>query len=113
MQSIQEKIKTELIENRYYNDIKYNINSKSRCKFTADFTEYLSYILTGIAVILSFAAGFFDNIWLSFASGCFGTTSLALLKFSSYAMSESKERTNQVNIILKKLGIEEIPDISV
>ena len=109
--SLVERIRTELIEVNYYNDIKYNIRSKSRWKFMSDFTEASSYIFTGISVILSFACTSFDNTNLSFAAGVFGTIALVLLKFSSYALSESKERTNQVNILLKKLEIDEIPNI--
>lgn len=111
MDNFNDKIRTDIIEKNYYNDIKYNIRCKSVCKFTGDLTENLAYISIGISSIFSFAAGFFDNMYLSFISGLFGVISLSLLKFSSYSMKESKERTEQVNIILKKLGIEDIPDI--
>jgi len=111
MDNLAEKIKTELIEVNYYNDIKYNIKSKSRWKFIGDFTETISYIFNGMTVILTFACGTFDNILLSFVAGVFGIIALVLLKFSSYAMKESKERAEQVNILLKKLKIEEIESI--
>ncbi len=97
----------------YYTDIKYNIRSKSRWKMMGDMTEALSYIMTGIATILAFSAGFSNNAWLSFAAGCFSTASLVFLNFSSYATKESKERTRQVNKILDKLGIDQIPDIAI
>lgn len=106
------RIRNEL-EETYYADIKYNITSKSRWKFIGDITEAFSYVMTGIATILAFSAGFSNNMWLSFVAGCFSTGSLVFLNFSSYATRESKERTRQVNKILNKLGIEEIPDITV
>jgi hypothetical protein len=107
------KIKTELVEKTYYDDVKYNIRSKSRWKIIGDVTEASSYVMTGIATILAFAAGFSSNTWLSFVAGCFSTGSLVFLQFSSYATRESKERTQQVNKILDKLGIEEIVDITI
>lgn len=108
---LADKIRTEILERNYYNDINYNIRCKSVCKFTGDLVENLSYITIGLTSIFSFAAGFFDNIYLAFISGLFGVLSMSLLKFSYYAMKESRERTEQVNIILRRLGIEEIPDI--
>lgn len=110
MSELNERLKKE-IENNYYNDVRYNIRSKSRWKFIGDFSESISYFFTGIATILSFACGFFDNFWLAFVSGIFGTISLMLLKFSSYAMKESKERADQVNIILDDLGVKEIVSV--
>lgn len=111
MDNLVEKIRTEILERNYYNDVNYNIRCKSICKFTADISENLAYLSIGLSSIFSFASGFFDNIYLAFISGLFGVLSLSLLKFSSYSMKESRERTTQVNIILKRLGIEEIPDI--
>lgn len=108
-----EKIQTELVDTSYYNDIKYNIHSKSRWKLTADITGACSHICVCISIVLAFAAGFFNYTVLSFISGCFGTTSLALLRFSAYALIESKERTEQVNLLLGALGMNKIVDITV
>ncbi|BCS82879.1 hypothetical protein QLL95_gp1244 [Cotonvirus japonicus] len=108
-----DRIKKELIDTSYYGDVKYNLRSKSRWKFIGDLTESLSQICVGIATVLAFSAGFYELNLLSFLSGSFGTSSLVLLQFSSYAMKESKERTQQVNILLKKLGLDSIPDIIV
>lgn len=107
------KIKTELIQKTFYDDLKYNIRSKSRWKFISDICEAISNILAGIAAILAFAAGVFDYSLLSFIAGCCGTSSMVFLHFSTYAMRESRERTHQVNKILSKLGLDTIPDISI
>lgn len=107
------KIKKELVEKNYYDDVKSNLASKSRWKTIGDLSEAFSHILTGISAVLAFAAGFFDHKILSFVAGCLATGSLVLLQFSSYSMKESKERTDQVNKILDKLGIEEIANITV
>lgn len=107
------KIRTELVEKNYYRDVKYNIISKSACKITGDITEAIAHILMGVTAILAFAAGFYDLRVLSFVADCLGTASLVLLRFSSYCMKESKERTKQVNKLLDRLGISGIPDITI
>jgi len=107
------KIRIELVEKNYYSDVKMNIRSKTIWKFVSDLTEALAHILMGLAAVLSFAAGFFDYTLLSFIGGCFGTSAIVLLQFSSYAMKESKERTERVNKILTKLGIDQMVDISI
>ncbi len=110
--NLAEKIKKELVDTNYYDDVKYNIRSKSRWKVVSDVSEALSHLFTGIATILAFAAGFFNFALLSFIAGCFGTISLVLLRFSSYAAKESRERTKQVNMLLDGLGIRELTDIT-
>ena len=107
------KIKQELVDPNLYNDVKYNIRSKSRWKFIADISETFAQVFLCASVVLSFASGSFDEKILSFIAGAFGACSLSLLLFSSYSMKESKERTTQVNIILKNLGVDAIPDITI
>lgn len=107
------KIKHDLLEKSYYDEIRYNIYSKARWKIVADLTDTFAHVFTGISTILAFASGFFNYALFSFLAGCFGTISLVLLKFSSYALDESKERTNEINILLNKLGITEMPNTSV
>jgi hypothetical protein len=106
------KIKKDIIEKSYYSDVKFNIRWKSYWKIIADVSETFAHIFTGVSAILAFASGFFNYTLLSFIAGCFGTGALVLLKFSSYAIAQSKERTQQVNLILDKLGIVDIPDIT-
>ncbi len=105
------KIQTEIIEKSYYSDIKYNIMGKTAWKITGDACETIAYLLICISGILSFAAGFYEQRVLSFIAGCFAVSSPLLFKLSSRAMKESQERTEQVNRLLKALGIDEIPDI--
>ena len=58
------KIRKDLIEETYYQDIKYNLGSRTRWKITADVTETISQVLTGITTILAFSAGFFTINYL-------------------------------------------------
>ncbi len=110
---LNSKITNDLINKAYYNDVRRTLRGRCICKCIGDTTEAFAQIFTGISVVLSFAAGFFDLYLLSFLSGCFGIISIIFLRCSSYSMKESKERTNEINIILNKLGINEIPNIAV
>lgn len=105
------KVRKELVDVLYYNDIKYNTRCKSLCKCFADSMEIVAHGLTGAASIIAFAAGVYDYQVLSFVSGSLSIGSLVLLKLSSYALKESGERTAEVNILLNKLGITEIPNV--
>jgi hypothetical protein len=107
------KIRKDLVEESIYNDIKYNIRSKSRWKFIGDLTETIAHLFMLAGSVLAFATGSFNIINLSFASGSCGILSLSLLRFSSYAMKESSERTVQVNMLLEKIGISKLPDITI
>ena len=112
-QELIKKIRTELIDSSYYNDISNGIHSKTIWKSVSDATEVVAHIFLGTASILAFASGFFNYTLLAFFSGCSGTIALVLLRFSVFAMGESKERTEEVNILLNKLGMEEIPNIAI
>lgn len=102
-----------LIEKTYYRDIEYNLSSKSRWKIVGDITETIAHLLIGIGILLAFASGFFNLIYMSFISGSCSTGALIFIKFSSYSMRENKERTKQVNKLIGKLGFDQIPDISI
>lgn len=106
-----DKIRKELVDVSYYEDVKYNIESKSRWKFLGDVSEGIAQLLMGVSSILAFAAGAFNYTVLSFIAGAIGVGSLVLLRISAYAMKESSERTAQVNRVLDQIGINKIPDI--
>ena len=107
------RIQKELVEPNLYNDVKYNIKNKSGLKKTADALEILAYILVFIGTLLAFASGVFGKLFLSYISGSVTTAASALIILSKKIMSESKERTEQVNMLLNKVGIESIPDVTI
>lgn len=107
------RVHKEILNEDYFNDLKYNMKSKSRMKTLSDITEIVSYIFAAIGIILTFASGFFDNIYIAFAAGCMSTLSMVFLKLSSYFLKESKERTQQVNILLRNRNFNQIPDIAI
>lgn len=109
--SITAKIQTDLINPSYYDDVEYNIYGKSQCKLLGDVFEAIAQISIGVCTILTFAAGVYNINTLSFVAGAIGVVSLVFFRLSSYAMRESKERTEQINRILEKLKMDTIPDI--
>ena len=112
-QELIDRIKKDLIETTYYDDIKYNIKGKTQWKTIGDVCEAVAHGFMSLSTVLAFSAGVFDNKILSFIAGSVGVLSFALLRFSSYATKESKERTDQVNLILDSLGIKRLTDIAV
>ena len=103
----------EKIRQSYEKDINENLESRSRCRKLGNSLQTLSQFISVGATIMAFSAGFYDDKMLSFISGCLGSLSLAFLKTSDYALNESRERTESLNIILKKLNIDTIPDVVV
>lgn len=103
----------ERIRQSYEKDINENLESRSRCRKLGNSLQTLSQFISVGATIMAFSAGFYDDKILSFISGCLGSLSLAFLKTSDYALNESRERTESLNIILKKLNIDTIPDVVV
>lgn len=103
----------ETISEQNYSDIKRGLFGRSCWKITGDITETIAHICIGASSIIAFASGFFGISYLAFISGSLSTASVLLLKLSSYSMRESKERTEEINRILTKLGLDTIVDISI
>ena len=108
--SFQQKIQ-EKIKGIYEKDVNDNISARYTCRKTGHILEVVSQLFSLGSTILAFSAGFYDIKLLSFIAGCLGSLSLATLKTSAFALKESKERTNALNILLEKLGLTTIPDI--
>ncbi len=109
--SLNEEIRNNIINPNYIQEIKEFIKSRRGWRKTGITFETLSKILIGVGSILSFSAGIYNSQDLSFYSGSISTMSLVCLQFSSFAFRESKKSTNELNILLKKLGIDEVPEV--
>ena len=72
--------------------------------------EGIAHIMLGISSILSFSAGFFNNMYLTYAAACSSTICLALLRFSAYANNESNERNVILTKLLNMIGITPLPN---
>lgn len=92
-----------------------DINDTIRWRFwwrkSGNYFEFLSLVTSLISTVMAFSAGSFDNAYLAFVAGCLGSVSLAFMKATSYAMKESKERNEQLNIILNKAHIKYMPSL--
>ena len=92
-----------------------DINDTIRWRFLfrkcGNYFEFLSLVTSLISTVFAFSAGSFDNTYLAFVAGCLGSISLAFMKATSYAMKESKERNEQLNIILDKAHIKYMPSL--
>lgn len=107
------KIKTDLIEPSFYNDVQTNLKRRTTWKNVGTVAEVISKVLAGIAAILAFAAGFFNYQILAFISGSVGTASMVVLHFSTFAKNESNVCTDEINKILTEVGLTDLSDIAV
>jgi len=60
----------------------------------------IAFIFTGIAAVLSFSAGSFDNRYLSFAAGCAAILAMIFRKSALYANSQSQYQESKLKNIL-------------
>jgi hypothetical protein len=99
----------ELIEPYYKNVVKNTLQGRQCWRRTGITFETISKIMVAFGSILSFSAGVYQDQTLSFVSGSISCLSLAFLQFSSFSYKENKKQSEELNILLKKLGLETIP----
>lgn len=109
--SMRRHVLQKIIQPAYIKDISSLVDWRFKWRKIGNYLESFSQLISLAGIILAFSAGFYDTKVLSFYSGCAGSVSLALLKGSAYAFSESKERTDSLNAILTKLNINSMPNI--
>jgi hypothetical protein len=108
-EDIKKKIMREHVEPSYIHDIQSMIRGKRCWKLFGQFFETLSKIFVAIGCILSFSSGYYQDKVLSFLAGSVSTVSLAMLQFSSFSFKENKKQSQELNILLNKLGLDTIP----
>ena len=99
----------ELIEPYYKNVVKNTLSARQCWRKTGIAFETISKIMVAFGSIISFSAGVYEDQTLSFVSGSISCLSLAFLQFSSFSYKENKKQSEELNILLKKLGLETIP----
>ena len=104
---------TTIIQPNYINEIKEFIASRTAWRNRGVFYETISKILLGSGSVLSFAAGVYSNQTLSFLAGSISTISLLSFQFSSFSFLESKKSTKELNVLLEKIKVDTIPDLSI
>lgn len=103
----------EVLEEHLARDIVDTSNASYFWRKVGNGSEAVAKILVIGQGVISFGAAMFDMPLLSFASGAISVVAVGLYGFSSYSMSESKERTEQMNMILKYKGVPVVPNIAV
>ena len=104
---LQQVIEEQVINPSIHNEIKSLVSSREYWRKIANITETLGNIFIAISTMFAFASGIYQQEKsLAFTAGCINTTSLALLKFSSYAGKESRERNDLLNNLLVRLNIQ-------
>jgi hypothetical protein len=110
--SLRKTIMTELIEPSYFTDVKEMLEDRKSWRNTADNFSTLSKTFVGLCGVFSFASGNYQNQNFSFIAGTISVLSLVCLQFSSYAKKESKRKTDDLNKILSKLNISNMPEFN-
>ena len=99
----------ELIEPYYKNIVKNTLQARQCWRKSGIAFETISKIMVAFGSIISFSAGVYEDQTLSFVSGSISCLSLAFLQFSSFSYKENKKQSEELNILLKKLGLDTIP----
>lgn len=110
---IVSSIRSEILIPSIYDQVKELSAAPKWWRRIANFTETLGVLCTSANIILAFCASSFDDPKFALYAGVIGTVGMALSKFSSYSINESKERTNELNTILSDvLHFKPVPDLT-
>ena len=100
----------------YERDVKELLAGRHSWKKARDNIEVASRIMGGLASVVAFAASSLKSPvasdWMAFGSGCIGTLSLTLMLFSSYSGRVSRQRTRELNNILRLIGVTPVAQIA-
>ena len=100
----------DVIAPDYTGEVRDVITWRHRWRKISNWVEGVAHVLLGVASVLAFSAGFFDNKYLTYASACISTLCLAMLRFSAYANNESVERNAILTRLLNVVGIAPMPN---
>jgi hypothetical protein len=106
------RVRREIVYPSMYEDASDTATWRFRWRKISNVLESISKLALGAGTVLSFAAGFFTYPLLSFMAGCASSLAMTLMILSSYARAESHQRTIELNMLLTKIGIELLPDLT-
>jgi hypothetical protein len=107
----REYIIDKLVEPYYKETIKNTIEGKKLWRTLGISFETLSKVLVAVGGIVSFSSGYYHSENLSFFAGSISCLSLALLQLSSFSYKENKKQSEELNMLLKKLRLDTIPEL--
>jgi len=105
----KEHITHDIIQPNYRTEISDFIHSRSWWRKTGMCFETISKLLMGSGSVLSFASGVYQNQNFSFIAGSVSTLSVVCLQFATFCYKESKQSTQELNLLLQKLNLDTIP----
>ena len=108
-----DQITTSILQPNYINEISEFIKGRTRWRTIGLTFETVSKLLMGAGSILSFASGVYNNTNYSFIAGSISTLSVVSLQFATFCYKESKQSTDDLNTLLRKLQLDTIPDLNV
>lgn len=105
-----------IINPAYEAEVADLVKGRHRWKATSDAFEATSKVVAGLSSVMAFAASSIQDKrvvhWISFGAGCLGTLGITMLLFANYSAKESRERTAELNILLRVAGITPMPQIA-
>jgi hypothetical protein len=112
-----EKECIQIIKPALLNDVKDMIRGRVLWRRASVLAETMGKASSAAASVLAFAsasdlAGGEASRIIGFVSGSVGTLGMVLLMFANFSRSQSIERSDAINLILKDANMEEIPDIA-
>lgn len=112
-----EKECIKIIKPALLNDVKDMIRGRVLWRRASVLAETMGKASSAAASVLAFAsasdlAGGEASRIIGFVSGSVGTLGMVLLMFANFSRSQSIERSDAINLILKDANMKEIPDIA-
>ena len=106
------RIQQEIVDPHIFKDARNTSHAARWWRRVGNGCEAAAKVIVGVQGVVSFGAASWDMPMLGFVSGSMSIIAMSLFGFSSYAQSESKERTTQMNMLLKFKGLEPVPMIA-
>ena len=111
----KQKIINEFIEPNYILDVKDTLYARRKWRHIGHILETSSKVLIAVSSIFSFAGAYTDeykSIGL-FCAGVSSTLSLTTLQLSTYCFRQSKKNNEELNIVLKSIGLHSVPTLDI
>jgi hypothetical protein len=102
---------TQMVGAAEVRDVRSGISARYWFRIASYVMEALSEVALSVATILLALEGPLALSNLKYWAIGLNVSSIALRLLKSYSLRESRNRTLEVNIITKKLGLEELPDV--
>lgn len=109
--ALKDRIQAEVVNPHLYRDVTDVSNASYFWRKVANCTEALGRFLIVMQSIVSFGSAVYDLPTLGFVSGSTSIFAMGLIAYSSYALQESKERTDEMNLILQHQTISAVPNL--